>query len=199
MTETWCYEHFLCLIASSRWIALCIPNCKSLWIKASAKWLNVNVNLTKHFTIENHTTSAEEQKQKLLSTNCAWMWMNSNWECYRWPRASLGQLRLCRGQYTPQTHCGFAPACRLNTHRHTTSSVQTPLHKHWSNQHMQCVLSVCTRRAVVKVKVSTEHIKHHHLIFSSGHRLELIDPFDQQVQLLEANRSVAWSANMQNK
>ncbi len=25
MTETWCYEHFLCLIASSRWIALCIP------------------------------------------------------------------------------------------------------------------------------------------------------------------------------
>ncbi len=33
----------LCMFASSRLIALCIPNCKSLWIKASAKWLNVNV------------------------------------------------------------------------------------------------------------------------------------------------------------
>ncbi len=59
--------------------------------------------------------------------------------------------------------------------------------------------SARTRRAVVKVKVSTEHIKHHHLIFSSGHRLELVDPFGQQVQLLEANRSVSWSTHMQNK
>ncbi len=25
MPETWCYEHFLCLFASSRWMALCIP------------------------------------------------------------------------------------------------------------------------------------------------------------------------------
>ncbi len=25
MPETWCYGHFLCLFASSRWIALCIP------------------------------------------------------------------------------------------------------------------------------------------------------------------------------
>ncbi len=32
------------MFASSRLIALCTPNCKSLWIKASAKWLNVNVN-----------------------------------------------------------------------------------------------------------------------------------------------------------
>jgi len=45
MPETWCYWHFLCLFASSRLIALCTPNCKSLWIKASAKWLNVNVNV----------------------------------------------------------------------------------------------------------------------------------------------------------
>ncbi len=29
--------------ASLRRIALCIPNCKSLWIKVSAKWINVNV------------------------------------------------------------------------------------------------------------------------------------------------------------
>ncbi len=43
--ETWCYWHFLCMFASSRLIALCTPNCKSLWIKASAKWLNVNVNI----------------------------------------------------------------------------------------------------------------------------------------------------------
>jgi len=33
------------MCASSRLIALCIPNCKSLWIKASAKRLNVNVNV----------------------------------------------------------------------------------------------------------------------------------------------------------
>ncbi len=33
------------MFASSRLIALCTPNCKSLWIKASAKWLNVNVNV----------------------------------------------------------------------------------------------------------------------------------------------------------
>ncbi len=32
-------------VCSSRLIALCTPNCKSLWIKASAKWLNVNVNV----------------------------------------------------------------------------------------------------------------------------------------------------------
>ncbi len=44
MPETWCYWHFLCMFASSRLIALCTPNCKSLWIKASAKWLNVNVS-----------------------------------------------------------------------------------------------------------------------------------------------------------
>ncbi len=25
MPETWCYEHFLCQFASSRWIILCIP------------------------------------------------------------------------------------------------------------------------------------------------------------------------------
>ncbi len=31
------------MFASSRLIALCTPNCKSLWIKASVKWLNVNV------------------------------------------------------------------------------------------------------------------------------------------------------------
>ncbi len=43
MPETWCYWHFLCMFASSRLIALCTPNCKSLWIKASAKLLNVNV------------------------------------------------------------------------------------------------------------------------------------------------------------
>ncbi len=41
MPETCCYWHFLCMFASSRLIALCTPNCKSLWIKASAKWLNV--------------------------------------------------------------------------------------------------------------------------------------------------------------
>ncbi len=41
-----CYWHFLCMFASSRLIALCTPNCKSLWIKASAKWLNVNVNVS---------------------------------------------------------------------------------------------------------------------------------------------------------
>ncbi len=45
MPETWCYWHFLCMFASSRLIALCTANCKSLWIKASAKWLNVNVNI----------------------------------------------------------------------------------------------------------------------------------------------------------
>ncbi len=45
MPETWCYWHFLCMFASSRLIALRTPNCKSLWIKASAKWLNVNVNV----------------------------------------------------------------------------------------------------------------------------------------------------------
>ncbi len=45
MPETWCYCHFLCMFASSRLIALCTPNCKSLWIKASAKRLNVNVNV----------------------------------------------------------------------------------------------------------------------------------------------------------
>ncbi len=33
------------MFASSRLIALCTPNCKSLWIKASAKLLNVNVNV----------------------------------------------------------------------------------------------------------------------------------------------------------
>ncbi len=33
------------MFASSRLIAVCTPNCKSLWIKASAKWLNVNVNV----------------------------------------------------------------------------------------------------------------------------------------------------------
>ncbi len=33
------------MFASSRLIALCTPNCKSLWIKASAKWLNVNVDI----------------------------------------------------------------------------------------------------------------------------------------------------------
>ncbi len=33
------------MFASSRLIALCTPNCKSLWIKASAKWLNVNRNV----------------------------------------------------------------------------------------------------------------------------------------------------------
>ncbi len=27
-----------------------LPNCKSLWIKASAKWLNVNVNYIFHFS-----------------------------------------------------------------------------------------------------------------------------------------------------
>ncbi len=46
MPKTLCYGHFLCLFASSRLIALCFPNCKPLWIKASAKWLNVvNVNV----------------------------------------------------------------------------------------------------------------------------------------------------------
>ncbi len=33
------------MFASSRLIALCTPNCKSLWIKASAKRLNVKVNV----------------------------------------------------------------------------------------------------------------------------------------------------------
>ncbi len=28
-----------------------LPNCKSLWIKASAKWLNVNVNVTKNIAL----------------------------------------------------------------------------------------------------------------------------------------------------
>ncbi len=51
MPETWCYWHFLCMFASSRLIALCTPNCKSLWIKASAKWLNVNVNVNKLKTL----------------------------------------------------------------------------------------------------------------------------------------------------
>ncbi len=43
MTETWCTS------TSSVWLPLkdeslyVFPNCKSLWIKASAKWLNVNV------------------------------------------------------------------------------------------------------------------------------------------------------------
>ncbi len=32
-------------LEESREYALCTPNCKSLWIKASAKWLNVSVNV----------------------------------------------------------------------------------------------------------------------------------------------------------
>ncbi len=36
------------MFASSRLIALCTPNCKSLWIKASAKWLNVKCKCKFH-------------------------------------------------------------------------------------------------------------------------------------------------------
>ncbi len=35
-----------------------LPNCKSLWIKASAKWLNVNVNLYRHTVINNGQITA---------------------------------------------------------------------------------------------------------------------------------------------
>ncbi len=42
MPETWCYEHFLCLFASSRLIALCIPQLyialdKSVWKMTNCK------------------------------------------------------------------------------------------------------------------------------------------------------------------
>ncbi len=67
MTETWCYEHFLCLIASSRWIALCTPNCKSLWIKASAKWLNVNVKCSDVMSIWAHCSAPEDARSTITS------------------------------------------------------------------------------------------------------------------------------------
>ncbi len=43
LPETWYYEHFLCLFASFKKKRFVFPISKSLWIKASAKWLNVNI------------------------------------------------------------------------------------------------------------------------------------------------------------
>ncbi len=58
---------------SSVWLPLqdeslyVFPNCKSLWIKASAKWLNVNVNVVpSHIGLENHNFSFSVG----LSTQC---------------------------------------------------------------------------------------------------------------------------------
>ncbi len=40
-----CIASTSCVIASSKWIAACIPCFKLHWIKASAKWINVNAML----------------------------------------------------------------------------------------------------------------------------------------------------------
>ncbi len=51
LASSYLFEQWLRLGTSSVWLPLqdeslyVFPNCKSLWIKTSAKWLNVNVNV----------------------------------------------------------------------------------------------------------------------------------------------------------
>ncbi len=65
---------------SSVWLPLqdeslyVFPNCKSLWIKASAKWLNVNVNVEKKVHVKPCSQGSHIHIQMILMSNsCQWI------------------------------------------------------------------------------------------------------------------------------
>lgn len=103
---------------------------------------------------------------------------------HQWPRASLSPALLCKGLCIPQRDHDSVPRCHLDRQ-------ENRLILKWMKWGQMAIVGEKkhTRWAVVKVKVSTEHIKNHFLIRLSGGCLEIANPIGDHVQLLAADRS----------